>query len=48
MTDALTATLGRDITVLPNPQLVGALGAALAVSPAESRGAEGKRSRGEE
>jgi len=31
MTDALGRTLGRDITVLPQPQLVGALGAALAV-----------------
>jgi predicted CoA-substrate-specific enzyme activase len=32
MTDALSATLGREITVLPHPQLVGALGAALAVT----------------
>ena len=31
MTDALRQTLGRTITVLPHPQLVGALGAALAV-----------------
>ena len=31
MTDALSQTLGRRITVLPEPQLVGALGAALAV-----------------
>ncbi len=31
MTDSLSRTLGREITVLPNPQLVGALGAALAV-----------------
>jgi predicted CoA-substrate-specific enzyme activase len=32
MTDALGRALGRDISVLPQPQLVGALGAALAVT----------------
>ena len=32
MADALAAAVGRPITVLPEPQLVGALGAALAVS----------------
>ena len=31
MADALSAALGRPITVLPEPQLVGALGAALSV-----------------
>jgi predicted CoA-substrate-specific enzyme activase len=37
MADALAAALDRPITVLPNPQLVGALGAALAVIPARSQ-----------
>ena len=32
MADALAAAIGRPITVLPNPQLVGALGAALGVA----------------
>jgi len=32
MADALAAAVGRPITVLPEPQLVGALGAALSVS----------------
>ena len=31
MVDALSASLGRPVTVLPEPQLVGALGAALSV-----------------
>jgi predicted CoA-substrate-specific enzyme activase len=33
MADSLADAIGRSITVLPEPQLVGALGAALAVSP---------------
>jgi len=31
MVDAMSAALGREVTVLPEPQLVGALGAALSV-----------------
>jgi activator of 2-hydroxyglutaryl-CoA dehydratase len=37
MADALAAAVGRPITVLPEPQLVGALGAALAVLGSDSR-----------
>jgi activator of 2-hydroxyglutaryl-CoA dehydratase len=37
MADALAGALERPITVLPEPQLVGALGAALAVLPVQGR-----------
>jgi activator of 2-hydroxyglutaryl-CoA dehydratase len=36
MSDALALAVGRPITVLPRPQLVGALGAALAVAAGSS------------